>query len=67
MKKPLRILEDFKTTLHDESFKQACKMNQQDFTRDRKLPFARLVLFMLNLVRKTLQHELDRFFTLGLS
>ena len=39
-------------------------MNEKDFTRDRKLPFARLVLFMLNLVRKTLQHELDRFFGL---
>ena len=50
--------------LYDEAFKIECKMNQQDFTRDRKLPFARLVLFMLNLVRKTLQHELDRFFDL---
>ncbi len=50
--------------LHDEAFKEACKMNPKDFTRDRKLPFARLVLFMLNLVRKTLQVELDRFFAL---
>ncbi len=54
--------------LRDEAFKIECKMNPKDFTRDRKLPFARLVLFMLNLVRKTLQHELDRFFALlGLS
>ena len=50
--------------LHDEAFKIECKMNPKDFTRDRKLPFARLVLFMLNLVRKTLQVELDRFFAL---
>ena len=40
--------------LHDEAFKIECKMNEKDFTRDRKLPFARLALFMLNLVRKTL-------------
>jgi len=50
--------------LHDEAFKIECKMNEKDFTRDRKLPFARLALFMLNLVRKTLQVELDRFFAL---
>ena len=50
--------------LYDEAFKIECKMNEKDFTRDRKLPFARLVLFMLNLVRKTLQVELDRFFAL---
>lgn len=50
--------------LYDEAFKIECKMNPKDFTRDRKLPFARLVLFMLNLVRKTLQVELDRFFAL---
>lgn len=50
--------------LHDEAFKTECKMNPKDFTRDRKLPFARLALFMLNLVRKTLQVELDRFFAL---
>jgi len=50
--------------IHDEAFKQACKMNPKDFTRNRKLPFARLVLFMLNLVRKSIQVELDRFFAL---
>ncbi len=50
--------------IHDETFKQACKMNPKDFTRNRKLPFTRLVLFMLNLVRKSIQVELDRFFTL---
>ena len=50
--------------LHDEAFKIECKMNEKDFTRDRKLPFARLALFMLNLVRKTLQVELDHFFAL---
>ncbi len=50
--------------LHDEAFKIECKMNPKDFTRDRKLPFRRLVLFMLNLVRKSIQIELDRFFAL---
>ncbi len=50
--------------LHDEAFKEACKMNPKDFTRNRKLPFTRLVLFMLNLVRKSIEIELDRFFAL---
>src|SRR3989344_3680482 len=37
---------------------------EKDFTRNRKLPFSSLILFMLNLVKQTLQKELTNFISL---
>jgi len=36
-------------------------MNEQDFTRNRKQPFSATLLFMLNLLRKSLAIEIDGF------
>lgn len=38
------------------------RRSEQDFTRNRKLSFTRLVLFITKLCKKTLSVELDRFF-----
>ena len=38
--------------------------SEKDFTRDRCLPFHKVVLFLLNLVKRSLQDELDEFFKL---
>lgn len=37
------------------------KMKEQDFTRNRKQPFSATLLFMLNLLRKSLAIEIDGF------
>ena len=36
-------------------------MKEQDFTRNRKQPFCRVLLFMLNLLRKSMVIEIDNF------
>jgi hypothetical protein len=38
-------------------------MKDQDFTRERKQPFGAALLFMLNLLRKSLAVEIDNFVT----
>lgn len=38
------------------------RRSEQDFSRNRKLSFSRLVLFITKLCKKTLSVELDRFF-----
>jgi hypothetical protein len=43
-------------------FLDSARKRPQDFTRDRKMPFQKLVLFMLNMVRNSAQTCLDRFF-----
>ena len=37
------------------------KMKEQDFTRNRKQPFSSTLLFMFNLLRRTLAIEIDGF------
>lgn len=48
--------------MHAQSFKEQCRKKEKDFTRQRLLTFPVLVVFLLNMVTKTLQVELDRFF-----
>lgn len=37
------------------------KVNEQDFTRKRKQPFSQVLLFMLNLLRKSMAIEINNF------
>jgi hypothetical protein len=37
------------------------KMKEQDFTRNRKQPFSATLLFMFNLLRRSLSIEIDGF------
>ncbi|MDR7211996.1 transposase [Flavobacterium piscis] len=39
----------------------AYRVNEQDFTRKRKQPFGQVVLFMLNLLRKSMVIEINNF------
>lgn len=48
--------------IESPSTKEKFRFSKRDFTRDRKLPFERLVLCMLRLLRKNLQLELHAFF-----
>lgn len=58
------IIETIKKRINSLQFMNSHKTSDRDFTRKRKLPFTSLVLFMLNLVRSTLQKELTNFMSL---
>jgi hypothetical protein len=38
------------------------KKRKQDFNRDRKMPFKKLMWFMLSMVKESSQNALERFF-----
>jgi hypothetical protein len=57
------IVELNNKLLHSEELLERGRRNSTDFTRNRKMPFTDLILFMVNLVRGTTQVSLNRFFS----
>jgi hypothetical protein len=57
-----KVVETSKEKIEGQEFLDAARKRPEDFTRNRKLPFPQLVLFMLNLVRSSIQTCLDSFF-----
>lgn len=47
--------------IFSKSLQNDFKVNKQDFTRKRKLTFSCTILFMLNLIKKSLSIEIDGF------
>lgn len=47
--------------IFSKELQQLFKMREQDFTRDRKQPFSNTLLFMFNLLRRSLAIEIDGF------
>jgi hypothetical protein len=43
-------------------YESRSKKQRQDFSRNRKMPFKKLMWFMLNLVKESSQNALERFF-----
>jgi hypothetical protein len=64
-KKNSRILNKFKRELYSSKLKETYRYSSRDFIRNRKLPFALAVLFMISLVKKSLQIELHSFMQLA--
>ena len=62
--KSRKIIETIKKKVFSKEFMLRSKYNKKDFTRNRKLPFSSLILFMLNLVKDTLQKELTNYMIL---
>jgi hypothetical protein len=60
----MSIVETSKNRVDDQKFLNIARQRPQDFTRDRKMPFSRLILFMLNMVKSSIQTCLDRFLEL---
>lgn len=60
-KSPKKIIEKIKKKIYSRGFAEDNRVNENDFTRKRKLPFTSLVLFMINIIKQTLQKELTRF------
>ncbi|MBI4958603.1 MAG: IS4/IS5 family transposase, partial [Desulfovibrio sp.] len=60
----LGLFECLKTLLFSEAFQERHRQKPKNFTRQRCLPFVIVVIFLLNLVKRALQDELDEFFKL---
>ncbi len=58
------IIEFIKNIIHSQNFLLKFRKSDNDFTRNRKLPFHLLILFLLNMIRASLQNELDNFYKL---
>ena len=50
------------TAIFSQAFLYAARKRPQDFTRNRKMPFTDMIVFMLNGVKTSIQTCLDRFF-----
>lgn len=65
MKNQKKRLEEtinrIKRRIHSKKFMERNRFNEKHFTRKRKMSFIPLVVFMLNIVKKTLQKELTCF------
>ena len=57
-----KLVDFIKITVQNPDFIARHKQNKTDFTRKRSLPFFTVVTFLLNLLRSSLQNELDKFF-----
>lgn len=58
------VVEMIRKKIDSKSFVKSCRVSEKDFTRNRKLPFKSLILFMLNIIKQTLQKELTHFISL---
>lgn len=62
----VKIIEELKNFLlmvsNDQKLLSVFRSSETDFTRNRKLPFEKLVLFIAKLCKKTLSFELEQFF-----
>lgn len=56
-----RILSTVRRCLSSDALKENFRRSPGDFTRHRKMPFKKVVLFMLSLSRRSLQLELTGF------
>lgn len=59
----LAIIESVKTVLFSEHLKEGCRTKPTYFTRKRLLVFPVMVGFLLNMLTKSLQLEIERFLT----
>ncbi len=55
------IFNVLKKSLGSQMLKETFRRSKKDFTRERKMPFKKVVLFMMNLSRRSLQIEITSF------
>lgn len=58
------LLNHLKSVVNAPAFRERHRQSQQDFSRERCLSFATVVMFLLNMIKRALQDELDEFFKL---
>lgn len=55
-------MERLRSLIQSRAFLNNSRARPQDFTRDRKMPFFKLVMFMLNTAKASIQTRLEGFF-----
>ena len=60
----LGLIENLKALAFSKDFKERHRQKPKYFTCQRCLTFTIIVIFLLNLVKRSLQDELDEFFKL---
>ncbi|MGA9639200.1 hypothetical protein [Flavobacterium sp.] len=60
-KNSIAIVEILKEVIFSDEIRIEFRMNDKDFSRKRKQPFGKVLLFMFNLLRKSLAIEIDSF------
>ena len=55
------VMMEVKKEVKSESYKERNKTAKKHFTRSRKLGFVAIIMFLLNLVKKAVQIELDKY------
>jgi hypothetical protein len=58
------VVKSLRELILSEKFMKSAKRRAADFTRNRKMGFTQLIIFMMNLLRSSTQTVLDRFFEL---
>ncbi|MCP4757237.1 MAG: IS4 family transposase [Proteobacteria bacterium] len=57
-----KIVENIKNIIHSSDFLSQHRFSDSDCSRERKLPFHNLILYFINLNKRSYQDELDSFF-----
>ena len=57
-----RLIDFIKKIITSQDFISRHKSSSKDFIRNRSLPFFTVVLFLMNLLRSSIQNEIDSFF-----
>ncbi|MBW2605102.1 MAG: IS4/IS5 family transposase, partial [Deltaproteobacteria bacterium] len=57
-----KLIEFLKNIITSKEFIARHRQTESDFTRERKMPFHLLIVFLLNVLRGSYQDQLDRFF-----
>lgn len=60
-KNSILIIKKLRDVIFSKEIISDYRMKEQHFTRNRKQPFCRVLLFMLNLLRKSMVIEIDNF------
>jgi hypothetical protein len=60
-KSSILIIKKLRDVIFSKEIISDYRMKEQDFTRNRKQPFCQVLLFMLNLLRKSMVIEIDNF------
>jgi hypothetical protein len=60
----LGLMDRLKSRLFSNDFMVRYRQHANDFTRERWLTFVAVVIFLLNLLKRSQQDELDEFFKL---
>ena len=61
-KKSKKFINYIRNQIYSKQFLESNRKSDKDFTRKRKLTFPKIILFMLNSIKKSLQKELTEFF-----